>query len=113
MRRYLVLLITLLAICSVLACQKSNNSNTEPSANSNSTPLPPGISTSPIQPSGTPTPGIPDVNAPNNSNQPSGTPTPGIPDLKSQKNSKVPPMNEKTTPSKGPVATEQANKRRP
>ena len=113
MRNYLVLVVVAMALCTNVACKKSSNTNSSPSANANSSPLPPGISTSPIPPGGTPTPGIPDVNAPKNNNQPSGTPTPGIPDLKSQKNSKTPPLNESTTPSKGPVAAAQASKKRP
>jgi hypothetical protein len=84
-------------------CQTASNTNTAPGANANSSPLPPGIQTSPITPGGTPTPGIPDVNAPKNQNQPAGTPTPGIPDLKSEQNSNRPKLDEKTTPSKGNV----------
>lgn len=83
----------------VSGCQTTTNPNINSQANTNSSPLPPGISTSPLPPGQTPTPGIPDVNAPKNANQPKGTPTPGIPDLKSQKN--APQMDERTTPSKG------------
>jgi hypothetical protein len=113
MRGYLVLLIVLLAIGVIAGCQKAGDTNTSPSPNANSSPLPPGISTSPLPPGATPTPGIPDVNAPKNNNLPSGTPTPGIPDLSSQKKGKTPPLNEKTTPSKGEVTPGQTNRRRP
>lgn len=44
--------------------------------------MPAGLSTSPVQPGGTPTPGIPDPANVNKLPQ-GGTPTPGIPDPKS------------------------------
>ncbi len=114
MRPYHLIYTSALAVALLLTgCQTASNSNTTPSANTNSSPLPPGISTSPLPPGATPTPGIPDLNAPKNANQPAGTPTPGIPDLKSQKN--APKMDERTTPSKGPAISVEQNKnsRRP
>jgi hypothetical protein len=91
----------------VSGCQTASNSSTNPSANTNSSPLPPGISTSPIPPGGTPTPGIPDLNAPKNANQPAGTPTPGIPDLKPQQNANTPKVQLRQNPSKGKIPAEQ------
>jgi hypothetical protein len=77
----LILLFTLIAIN--LSCQTANTINTNSNANAiivNQSSLPPGFSTSPIQPSGNTTPGIPDPKTINANNSPKGTPTPGIPD---------------------------------
>lgn len=41
--------------------------------------MPAGLSTAPVTPGGTPTPGIPDPATANKTNAPGGTPTPGIP----------------------------------
>ncbi|MBV9959849.1 MAG: hypothetical protein JO360_15595, partial [Acidobacteria bacterium] len=95
-------------------CQTAGNSNNTNQANTSPSPLPPGISTSPLPPGATPTPGIPDVNAPKNANQPKGTPTPGIPDMsKPQNNANSPKLDERTTPSKGPIGVEQNRNRKP
>lgn len=83
MLRNILLLFPLAPVIINLSCQASNTTNTNTNSNAvivNQANLPPGFSTSPIQPSGNTTPGIPDPKTVNINVVPSGTATPGIPD---------------------------------
>jgi hypothetical protein len=112
MSRTFVLMFVLAVTLLSAGCQTTTNSNTNSAPNANSTPLPPGFSTTPLPQGGTPPPGIPAPGTQQNT-RPQGTPPAGIPDPQARNNN-ANQMDEKTTPSKGPISSEQTNqKRRP
>ncbi|MEZ5429087.1 MAG: hypothetical protein R2747_22770 [Pyrinomonadaceae bacterium] len=77
-RKLLFILICVAVGAGALACSSAEAPNANANAQAN---VPPEFSGNKINPSGTPTPGIPDTNTVNPNNVPKGgTPTPGIPD---------------------------------
>lgn len=98
MSNKLILVLVLVNFLIGFACSSANEKTSNSANGANVTNIdpknmPPGLSASPIQPSGNSTPGIPDMKS-GNVNLPKGaTPTPGIPDeetLKKQLSGKMP-----------------------